>query len=58
MKGSEEDYNYRIECGMGNVTVGSSSYGGVACEKNIDNGSAYDFDLDCGMGNVEIMFSN
>lgn len=56
LDGSEKDHNYDIDCGMGNVTVGNTSYGGVAADQDIDNGTSSDFDLDCGMGNLEIYF--
>lgn len=52
----EEDYNYKIDVGMGNITVGNSSYGGMAHSREIDNDAEADFDLDCGMGNIKIHF--
>lgn len=55
--GNEKDYNYQIDCDMGNVTVGSHSYSGIGAEQDIDNGASSDFDLDCGMGNLEIRFT-
>jgi len=56
LNGSEKDYNYQVDCGMGNITVGNTSYGGVATDQDIDNNASYDCDLDCGMGNIEIHF--
>lgn len=52
----EEDYNYKIDVGMGNITVGNASYGGMAQSKDIDNDADADMDLDCGMGNIKIHF--
>ena len=52
----EEDYNYKIDVGMGNITVGNASYGGMAQSKEIDNDADADMDLDCGMGNIKIHF--
>lgn len=57
LSGKEEDHNYIIDCGMGDISVGSSSYGGVASSKVIDNEADSDFDLDCGMGNITISFA-
>jgi len=52
----EEDYNYKIDVGMGNITVGNASYGGMAQSKEIDNDAEADMDLDCGMGNIKVHF--
>lgn len=52
----EEDYDYQIDVGMGNITVGNSSYGGMAQSKDIDNDAEADMDLDCGMGNIKVHF--
>ncbi|MBE5851824.1 MAG: DUF4097 domain-containing protein [Lachnospiraceae bacterium] len=49
--------NYKVECGAGNVTVGDSSYSGLATVRNITNENASaDYVLKCGMGNIEIAF--
>lgn len=53
---SEQDYNYQIDCGMGNVTVGESTYSGLGMEKNINNGAPRDFGIECNMGNVKVYF--
>ena len=58
LDGNEKDYNYEIDCDMGNITVGKKSYGGVSAEQDIDNHAAHDIEVDCGMGNVEIFFNN
>ena len=52
----EEDYNYKIDVGMGNITVGNASYGGMAQSKEIDNDADGEMDLDCGMGNIKVHF--
>lgn len=55
--GSESDYSYSIECGIGSVDVGSSSYAGVASDKNIQNpGASRQIDVECGLGRVEVTF--
>ena len=58
LDGTEEDYNYEIDCDMGNITVGNHSYGGVSAKQYIDNNAAYDIEMDCGMGNVELYFND
>ena len=52
----EEDYNYKIDVGMGDVTVGGNSYGGMAQSKEIDHDADAKMDLDCGMGSINIKF--
>lgn len=56
LEGSQEEHDYDIDCGMGNVTVGDISIGGVASEREINNGASSQFDLECGMGSIEIYF--
>ena len=58
MTGTQEDYNYDLECGVGNLDVGSDSYSGLGREKSISNTDAdRKLDLECGMGNVSVNFS-
>ena len=55
---TQEDYNYDLECGVGNLDVGSDSYSGLGREKSISNtGADRKVDLECGMGNVSVNFS-
>ncbi|MBQ2803909.1 MAG: DUF4097 family beta strand repeat protein [Lachnospiraceae bacterium] len=56
--GAKEDFNYNIQCGMGNVELGNESYSGLAQDKKVDNGASKNIELDCAMGNVEISFTN
>ena len=58
LTGTQEDYNYDLECGVGNLDVGSDSYSGLGREKSISNtGADRKLDLECGMGNVSVDFS-
>ena len=58
MTGTQENYNYDLECGVGNLDVGSDSYSGLGREKSISNtGADRKLDLECGMGNVSVNFS-
>lgn len=56
LEGSEEDYNYEIECGAGNVQIGQESFGGLAAEKHINNHAGANVEIECGMGSVVIGF--
>lgn len=51
-----DDYDYDISCGMGEVTIGSKQYGGLAQDVEIDNGRGRCIDIECGMGEVNIQF--
>lgn len=56
LTGSEDDHSYEVECGMGDVAVGSYSHGGFATERSWNEGMDSQFDIDCDMGNVVITF--
>lgn len=56
LTGSEDDHSYDVECGMGEVNVGSHSHGGVASERSWNSGKDSEFEIDCNMGTVTITF--
>ncbi|MBQ8857441.1 MAG: DUF4097 family beta strand repeat protein [Lachnospiraceae bacterium] len=49
-----EDYNFEIECGAGNVSIGNQNFSGLGTEKFINNQVQEQFDIECNMGNVSI----
>ena len=56
--GAESDYNYNVECGIGEVKVGNHSYSGLGAEQNITNPNAlYQMDIECGIGEVDVHFT-
>ena len=57
LEGSENAFNYQIECSAGSVDVGDNAISGLGSEKNIDNGSAHDFSITCNMGSVICNFN-
>ena len=57
VKGSQGDFDYDVECGMGNIKIGDNSYSGVAQEKEIDNGASKKMLVECSMGDVNISFT-
>lgn len=58
LTGNETDHNYEIECGAGNVEIGSFSVSALASERTINNNAASEFDIECSMGNITITFEN
>lgn len=58
LEGKEKDYNYNVECSMGNAKVGALKLSGIAAEHYVDNGSQRFLDVECAMGNVTIRFAD
>ena len=54
--GKEQDYNYSLDCGIGDVEVGGSSFTGLGTTKHIDNGAKKEMDIECGIGSVYVSF--
>ena len=54
--GSQKDYNYVLECGIGEITVGEDSFSGMARETRIDNNGSITMEIDCGIGEVNVTF--
>ena len=53
----EDNYNYKLSCGVGEITCGSNHYSGIGSDQRIDHHHASkEMDIDCGLGNVEIIF--
>lgn len=57
LTGTEEDYNYDVECGIGEVKIGDRSFEGLGKEQNITHSGAKRFlDVECGIGQIQIEF--
>lgn len=55
--GLENSYNYHVECGMGQVNIGSESYAGIAAQNTVNYPDATkEIEIECGMGQVDISF--
>lgn len=48
------DFNYTIDCGIGQVEIGEKSYQGSVESAQYDQLSADSFALECGIGHIEI----
>lgn len=56
--GKKEDYSYNLECGIGELKVGDTSYSGLGSEQKIQNSGAKRFlDAECGVGKIQIDFT-
>lgn len=56
-KGKESDYNYELDCAMGDISIDGKSYSGLSKKKVIDNGAPSTFELDCAMGTISVSFT-
>ena len=55
LTGSEDDHAYTVDCSMGEVNIGNSSYAGMDNSREWGSGISH-FDIDCSMGSVTILF--
>ena len=54
--GKEADFNYRLECGVGELNLGENSYSGLSVEQNIDNKAQKTMNIACDVGSMDIYF--
>ena len=58
LNGKESDYSYNIECGIGEIQIGSNSYGGLGkSEQRVNEGTGRLIDLECGIGEIQVEFT-
>ncbi|MEG0963264.1 MAG: DUF4097 family beta strand repeat-containing protein [Lachnospiraceae bacterium] len=57
MEGKETDYSYKIDCGVGDVEVGSNQYSTLGSTKNVRNDGKKKMDISCGVGEVSVDFT-
>lgn len=57
LEGAEDDYNYDVDCGMGNVKIGSKRYNNLSGEFETDHGSSSTVSISCAMGTVNVDFT-
>ena len=56
--GKQSEYSYNVDCGIGAVTIGNNTYGGLGAETNVKVDNAVgQIDVDCGIGEVKITFT-
>ena len=52
----EESFNYIIDCGVGDVKLGDTSYSSLGKKKKIDNNAEKTMNLDCGVGSIRVKY--
>lgn len=58
LAGKETDYNYNLDCGIGEIQIGDNSYAGLGKEqRTVNTGANKQIDLECGVGEIIINFT-
>ncbi|MDD7220000.1 MAG: DUF2807 domain-containing protein [Clostridia bacterium] len=58
LTGKESDYNFSLECGVGDIEIGQNSFSGLGKDKKINNpGAGHTMNLECGIGNIIVSFN-
>ena len=55
--GREQDYNYVIECSVGEVDIGDNSFSGLGSKRKIENAGDKNMQVKCSVGQVDVSFS-
>ena len=58
MPGKMEEYDYELNCGIGELRLGDKTYSGLGKTQIIDNHSGKKIRIDCGIGEVVVTFGN
>ena len=56
-EGTKSDYNYNLECGVGEIILGDETYSGLGGEKRVQNGGNKLIEAECSVGRIQIAFS-
>lgn len=56
LRGKETDFDYDLECGIGELILGGESFGGIGRSRKIDYDADKEIKVECGVGQVEILF--
>ena len=52
----EEDFDYKVSCGIGSVLVGENSYSGFREKRKLTMGAGRKMEIECGIGSVAVTF--
>ncbi len=59
LAGRGSNYNYKLECGLGVITIDGEDFTSLAKEKKINNpGASGTIELECGMGSISVDFED
>lgn len=57
-EGNQTDYNYKMECGVGQIALNQERYSGLGEEIHINNGSSKLIKTECDLGEIVLKFPN
>jgi hypothetical protein len=58
IEGKEEDYNYKVDCGIGMVIINDDKYSGVSSQRKNYTGAENSINVECGIGKVSIKIND
>ena len=56
LSGTQEDYDYVLKSGMGEIQLGGGRYSGLGVDKKIMNNAGKSLTIDCSIGTAEVSF--
>lgn len=57
LENSQEDYDYELKSGLGEIRIGRDSYTSLGNDRRIDNGTGKVIKIDCGIGETKVSFA-
>lgn len=54
LTGNQEDYNYYVDSGIGNVIINEEKYSFTTSTRRTNDLATSEFDIECGVGNINI----
>lgn len=57
-EGNKNDYNYNLECGVGEIWINEEIYSGIGEDTRVNNGGERSIQAECGMGEILLEFPN
>ena len=57
LSGTQEDYDYVLKSGMGEIRLGGGRYSGLGVDKKITNNAGKSLTIDCSIGTAEVSFA-
>lgn len=57
LKGSKQDYDYELECGIGEVNCGHDRYSGIGRVVHLDHQAAKRIKVSCGIGQIKLDYA-
>lgn len=56
LEGKQTDFQYHLNCSMGNIQVGDTEYSAFAMKDNLNSGAGKVAELSCNMGEIKVTF--